>query len=92
MKDPDKVGLWSRSNIGKEFGLPKSVVDQIKSSYQSTTQRKDAYLDAYTHHHPCPSWKKVVEVLRWCRLDQQVKEVENTYLKGTLETKYLYKS
>ena len=69
--------------IGEVLGLPQSTVDQIKSSYQSTTQRKDAYLDAYTHRHPCPSWKKVAEVLLDYRLDQQAEEVENTYLKGT---------
>ena len=82
MKDPDDVDYY----IGDEFGLPKSAVDQIKSSYRSATQRKDAYLDAYTHRHPCPSWKKVAEVLSERSLYQQVKEVENTYLKGTLET------
>ena len=89
MKDPDNAIYGV--GIGELF-LPESTVDQIKSSYQSATQRKDAYLDAYTHRHPCPSWKKVAEVLRTCSLYQQVKEVENTYLKGTLETKYLYKS
>ena len=88
MKYPDRVDYV----IGDEFGLPESTLDQIKSSYQSTNQRKDAYLDAYTHLHPCPSWKKVSEVLSECDLYRQVKEVENTYLKGTLETKYLYKS
>ena len=88
MKDPDDVDYY----IGGGFGLSESTVEQIKSRYQSATQRKDAYLDAYIHRHPCPSWKNVAEVLSGYDLDQQVKEVENTYLKGTLETKYLYKS
>ena len=89
MKDPDNAG-YELSSIGKLFGLPKSVVDQIKSSYQSTTQRKDAYLDAYTHHHPCPSWKKVAYVLRLCFLSLLAKEVENTYVQGMFDLCTLY--
>ena len=64
------------------LGLPHSVVEEIKRSYQSPTQRKEAYLDTYTHQHPCPSWKKVVETLTWYGLYQQANEVENTYVQG----------
>ena len=84
VKDPDRAGPLNEC-IGKEFGLPQSVVEQIKSSYQSTTQRKDAYLDAYTHRHPCPSWRKVAHVLMKCYLVQQFKQVENTYVQGMFD-------
>ena len=96
MKDPDRAGVVTniRVCIGEEFGLPQSVVEQIKSSYQSTTQRKDAYLDAYTHRHPCPSWRKVVYVLRVCFLHHQAEQVENTYVQGMFDwnvtTSYMY--
>ena len=46
------------------------------------TKRKDAYLDTYVHHHPCPSWKTISEVLRRYNLNQQANEVENTYVQG----------
>ena len=85
VKDPDQAGGLSNVCIGKEFSLPQSVVEQIKSSYQSTTQRKDAYLDAYAHCHPCPSWKKVAHVLWECDLDQLSEQVENTYVQGMFD-------
>ena len=80
VKDPDNVGVLG--GIGGLLGLPQSVLVEIRRSYQSKTKRKDAYLDTYTHRHPCPSWKKISMVLRWCRLHQQAKEVENTYVQG----------
>ena len=80
VKDPDRVGFFG--SIGALLGLPQSAVEEIKRSYQSPTQRKEAYLDTYTHQHPCPSWKKVVETLRWCFLYQQADAVENTYVQG----------
>ena len=72
-----KVGF-----IGEYLGLPKSALEEIRRSYQSVTRCKDAYLDTYTHHHPCPSWKNISEVLRECYLHQQADEVENTYVQG----------
>ena len=79
--DPDRVGFFGNS-IGEELGLPKSVLEEIMRSYQSKTKRKDAYLDTYTHRHPCPSWKKISEALRDCDLDRQAYEVKNTYVQG----------
>ena len=79
LKDPDSAGLLG---IGVYLGLPESVLGEIRRSYQSKTKRKDAYLDTYTHRHPCPSWKKISDVLRVCYLDQQANEVENTYVQG----------
>ena len=86
MKDPDSVGLgYFKTCIGEEFSLPQSVVEQIKSSYQSATQRKDAYLDAYTQHYPFPSWMKVAHVLRECDLIQQSEQVKNTFVQGMFD-------
>ena len=81
VEDPDKVGSY-QENIGKFLGLPESALEEIKKSYQNKAKRKEAYLDTYTHYHPCPSWKKISEVLRVCRLRQQANEVENTYVQG----------
>ena len=36
----------------------------------------------YAHLHPCPSWKKISEVLLECGFDQQAEEVENIYVQG----------
>ena len=82
VKDPDRFGLLGDNGIGECLGLPKSALEEIRRSYQSKTKRKDAYLDTYTHRHPCPSWKKISEVLGRCRFHQQAKEVENTYVQG----------
>ena len=81
--DPEKV-----DELGAEYclGLPKSEVDNIKSSYDSPMQRKEAYLDLYVHQHPCPSWARIAKTLRVCDLDQQADFVENTYVKGTQNT------
>ena len=84
VKDPDNpvpyiIGF---SGIGEELGLPQSAMEGMKKSYQSEAKRKEAYLDTYAHYHPCPSWKKISKVLRYCELDQQADEVENTYVQG----------
>ena len=81
--DPEKVD-W----LGDEecLGPPKSEVDNIKSSYDSPMQRKEAYLDLYVHQHPCPSWADIARTLRLLGLRQQTDFVENTYVKGTQDT------
>jgi hypothetical protein len=71
-------------NIGIDLGLPGSALVDIKRSYRSLAKRKEAYLDTYTHHHPCPSWNKISELLRKYSLEQQADEVEDTYVKGTV--------
>ena len=81
VEDPDKPDRWL-SSIGVMFGLPESAVKEIRRSYQNKDKRKEAYLDTYAHHHPCPSWKKISGVLWECDLYQQVNEVENTYVQG----------
>ena len=81
VEDPDHAGIYDES-LEQLLGLPQSAVEEIKRSYQSPTQRKEAYLDTYTNQHPCPSWKNVAETLRWCDLNQQADEVKNTYVQG----------
>ena len=81
VKDPDRIG-YSSLSIGQFLGLPQSAVEEIKRSYRSPARQKDAYLDTYTHQHPCPSWKKVAKTIRLCGLHQQADEVENTYVQG----------
>lgn len=68
--------------VGRWLGLPQSLVDDIKWRFRNPIQRKAAYLDAYTHHHPCPSWKEVAGTLRECRLYKPAEDVLNTYVKG----------
>ena len=83
MRNPDKVYPEVNSgSIGYYLGLPQSALEEIRSSFQSATERKDAYLDTYSHHHPCPSWRKVADVLEGCSLYQEAEEVEDTYVKG----------
>jgi hypothetical protein len=68
--------------------LPQSEIARIQKDYQSPTQRKEAYLDLYVHQHPCPTWSQVAGVLRdWVNLHQQADLVENTYVKGTQDTR-----
>ena len=81
--DPEKV-----DELGDKYclNLPESEVDNIKSSYDSPMQRKEAYLDLYVHQHPYPSWANISGTLRVLGLYQQADFVENTYVKGTLDT------
>ena len=73
----DKLG-------GKQYlCLSQSEIERIEKDYQSSTQRKEAYLDLYVHQHPCPTWTVIVGVLRWFNLHQSADMVENTYIKGT---------
>ena len=79
--DPENVDKLG----GKSYlGLPQSEIDKIERSYQSSTRRKEAYLDLYIHQHPCPSWREVAWILRSrsFNLPQQANLVENTYVKG----------
>ena len=85
--DPENVDkLGGRGYLG----LPESEIDKIQKSYQSPTQRKEAYLDLYVHQHPCPSWKQVAAILRYgsVNLHQEADLVENTYVKGTQDTQF----
>ena len=69
-------------DVGNWLELPESKVDKIKTIYDSPFQRREAYLDLYATHHPCPSWKHVARSLRKIRLFRQADEVENTYVQG----------
>ena len=75
---PEKV-----DELGERLDLPQSEKDKIKKNYNSPSQRKEAYLDLYVHQHPCPSWRRIPEVLRQFSLRQQADLVEKTYVKGT---------
>ena len=75
-------GVVFHIDIGEFLGLPKSALEEIRKSYQSWAKRKEAYLDTYTHHHPCPSWKKINEILQQYSLYQQAEEVKNVYVEG----------
>ena len=80
--DPGKVDELGGKGC---LGLPQSEIDRIQKDYQSSTQRKEAYLDLYVHQHPCPTWSQVALILYdEVDLPQQAELVENTYLKGTL--------
>ena len=78
---PDRPTLIIES-IGEQLYLPQSAIEEIRKSYKSEAKRKEAYLDTYAHHHPCPLWKRISEVLRRCHLRQQADEVENVYVQG----------
>ena len=68
--------------ISGSLDLPESTLAEIKRSYQSKAKRKEAYLDTYIHRHPCPSWKKISELLKEYSLEQQASEVGDTYIHG----------
>ena len=55
-------------------------MEEIRKSYQDNTKRKEAYLDTYAHHHPCPSWKEVSKALRDSNLREQASKVKNMYI------------
>ena len=77
--DPEMVDkLGSKQYLS----LSQFEMDRIGKNYQSSTQRKEAYLDLYAHQHPCPTWIEIVGVLRWFNLHQSADLVENTYVKG----------
>ena len=83
--DPEKV-----DELGGYLSLPVSEMDKIQKDYQSTTQRKEAYLDLYVHQDPYPTWNQIARILHWVHLPQQADLVENTYIKGTQDTLLYY--
>ena len=79
MKDNelDILGFW--------LGLPETKRDDVDRNFHSPSQRRDAYLDLYATDHPCPSWKRVVEILRFgVHLSCQADMVKNTYVEGRI--------
>ena len=70
--------------LGERLGLPHSDRVKIQVNYHSPTQRKEAYLDQYVHHHPCPSWTDIAHRLSYFDLAEQADLVNNTYVKGML--------
>ena len=90
VQNPDSVGPL-RKSIGERLGLPQSAVEEIKRNFQSATQRKEAYLDTYTHRHPYPTWTKIEGALALCDLPQQARQVQETFVQGmTLYVLYLH--
>jgi hypothetical protein len=85
------IEIVGDEDIGNWLNLPESKVDEIKTNYDSRFRRREAYLDLYVTHHPCPSWKHVARSLRSIRLFRQADEVESTYVQGTyMSTKILH--
>ena len=83
VNDSDRVGpFYDKHSIGEDLGLPQSAISEIQKSFQDATKRKEAYLEAYTHQHPCPSWSNVARTLRSCDLYQHAANTENTYVQG----------
>ena len=78
--------IWGDKDIGNWLELPESKVNEIKIIYDSPFRRREAYLDLYATHHPCPSWKHVAKSLRSIGLVRQAGEVESTYVQGTYIT------
>ena len=72
--------------LDDHLDLPLSKVAEIKRNYHSPSQRREAYLDLYATDHPCPSWSRVAEVLRYVDLDHQADVVKSTYVQGTIIT------
>ena len=77
------VELKKIDELGERLGLPQSERDNIQKNYHSPSQRKEAYLDLYVHHHPCPSWSHIAGLL-CSSLPQQADFVKDTYVKGKL--------
>ena len=77
------VDLEKIDELGDNLGLPLSEKDKFLKNYHSPTQRKEAYLELYVHHHPCPSWRLIADLLSTCGLPQQADFVEKTYVKST---------
>ena len=69
--------------------LPRAKVAEMKRSYRSPSQRRDAYLDLYATGHPCPSWRQVAQVLHGIGLLHQADVVESTYVQGTRINRYV---
>ena len=70
--------------FGGRLDLPQSKRDEIRRNYLRPSQRREATLDFYATDHPCPSWRKIAEVLRDFVLYQQADVVESTYVQGTM--------
>ena len=77
------IEIVDDEDIGNWLELPESKVNEIKISYESPFRRREAYLDLYATHHPCPSWKHVARSLRSIGLFRQADEVKSTYVQGT---------
>ena len=87
--DPPSLIVLS---LGGRLDLPQSKSDEMKRKYHSPSQRREAYLDLYATDHPCPSWRKVAEILRRVDLHHQADVVESTYVQGTILHRSLHAS
>ena len=78
--------------LGPLLELPQSKTDEIYRNYHSPSQGREAYFDLYATDHPCPSWRKIAEVLRGILLHHQAGVVESTYVQGTILHRSLHAS
>ena len=79
--DPDIVDIFEdlcTLSLRDFLDLLWSTMEEIRKSYQENVKCKEAYLDTYTHHHPCPLWKEISKALRDCNLCEQASKIENT--------------
>ena len=70
-------------DVEEELDLPEPKVAEMKRNLDSSSQRKEAYLDLYATGHPCPSWRQVTKALHLFGLRHQAATVESTYVQGT---------
>ena len=68
--------------LGRKLRLPKSKRDEIRGTYDSNSERKEAILVSYATEHPWPNWQHVVYLLRGLNYSKQANEVTAKYLSG----------
>ena len=56
-------GATDREWLGLWLDTPDSKRDDIRSRYQTTSERLEAFVKEWLAHHPAPSWKGLARVL-----------------------------
>ena len=74
VQDMDNVAFWLQIPFSKQF--------EIQLQYDSDPHRKQAYIDYWLDHHPCPSWKAIAISLWRVGELGALEVVQKFYFKG----------
>ena len=75
-------GVQNMDTVAAWLQIPYSKRREIQQQYDSDPHRKQAYIDYWLAHHPCPSWKVIANSV-W-EMDElgALEVVEKLYFKG----------
>ena len=84
----NNIPMWTRDESYRYLDMPRKLHDEIAGRYDGE-HAKERLVEKWLDSHPCPSWVKVVRLLRMLEMEGKgrvgaAEEAEEKYLKSEL--------